>query len=404
MLIEISDTLRARLTLIADWAMIGIAFFLPWSTSIASLCAIVWLVVFLPTLKNEDVRWGSQPAAGWVPIVLLLFGLAGTLWADVSWIERWKGFDSFLKFLVIPLLFIQFRKSERGEKVFAAYALSCVLLLLVSLVMAATDFRITWEYAVPVRSAPAQSGEFVICMFGLLFLAHDFALKGEWKKFAAAIVIVAAMLADIIFIAAGRTALVTIPILVLLLALKTLNARSAAAVLVSAAVVLGVAWGSSPYLRERIVSIGMNLSPSNVNSSTERLEFARKSIEFIEEAPLFGFGTGSIAQLFQRAAEGQAGVAARATTNPHNQIFAVAIQIGLIGAAVLWAMWIVHLLFFRGSGFAEWIGLMIVAQNIVGSLFNSHLFDFLQGWIYVIGVGVAGGMVLKKRAGRAART
>ena len=70
----------------------------------------------------------------------------------------------------------------------------------------------------------------------------------------------------------------------------------------------------------------------------------------------------------------------------------MAIQLGLVGAAVLWAMWIAHLLLFRGSGLAEWIGLVIVVQNIVGSLFNSHLFDFVQGWVYVFGVGVAGGM------------
>jgi hypothetical protein len=36
---------------------------------------------------------------------------------------------------------------------------------------------------------------------------------------------------------------------------------------------------------------------------------------------------------------------------------------------------------------------VIVTQNIVGSLFNSHLFDFTQGWLYVIGVGVAAGAV-----------
>ena len=36
-------------------------------------------------------------------------------------------------------------------------------------------------------------------------------------------------------------------------------------------------------------------------------------------------------------------------------------------------------------------------QNIVGSLFNSHLFDFGQGWVYVLGVGVAGGHALRKR-------
>jgi hypothetical protein len=31
-------------------------------------------------------------------------------------------------------------------------------------------------------------------------------------------------------------------------------------------------------------------------------------------------------------------------------------------------------------------------------LFNSHLFDFVQGWIYVLGVGVAGGTVLRHQA------
>ena len=63
-------------------------------------------------------------------------------------------------------------------------------------------------------------------------------------------------------------------------------------------------------------------------------------------------------------------------------------------------MWIAHLLLFRGEGLAAWIGLVVVAQNIVGSLFNSHLFDFGQGWIYVIGVGVAGGMAFRKREPR----
>ena len=56
-------------------------------------------------------------------------------------------------------------------------------------------------------------------------------------------------------------------------------------------------------------------------------------------------------------------------------------------------MWIAHLLLFRGEQLAAFAGLVIVAQNIVGSLFNSHLFDFTQGWLYVIGVGVAAGLV-----------
>ena len=59
-------------------------------------------------------------------------------------------------------------------------------------------------------------------------------------------------------------------------------------------------------------------------------------------------------------------------------------------------MWIAHLALFRSDSFAAWVGLVVVVQNIVGSLFNSHLFDFTQGWVYVVGVGVAGGIVLGK--------
>jgi hypothetical protein len=58
-------------------------------------------------------------------------------------------------------------------------------------------------------------------------------------------------------------------------------------------------------------------------------------------------------------------------------------------------MWLSHLLLFRGEGLVAWIGLLIVVQNIFTSLFNSHLFDFHEGWMYVLGVGVAGGMVLR---------
>jgi O-antigen ligase len=58
-------------------------------------------------------------------------------------------------------------------------------------------------------------------------------------------------------------------------------------------------------------------------------------------------------------------------------------------------MWLVHLLLFRGDGLVAWIGLMVVVQNFFTSLFNSHIFDFNEGWIYVLGVGVAGGMMFK---------
>jgi hypothetical protein len=67
-------------------------------------------------------------------------------------------------------------------------------------------------------------------------------------------------------------------------------------------------------------------------------------------------------------------------------------------------MWIAHLMLFRAEGLVAWCGLVVVAQNIVSSLFNSHLFDFNQGWLYVFGVGVLGGTVLSVRDRKPAAT
>ena len=88
---------------------------------------------------------------------------------------------------------------------------------------------------------------------------------------------------------------------------------------------------------------------------------------------------------------------AEVISNPHNQTLNVAVQWGVIGVVVLYAMWLSHLLLFRGEGLVAWIGLLVVVQNIFSSLFNSHLFDFHEGWMYVLGVGVAGGMVLQRK-------
>src|SRR5262249_3318011 len=100
-------------------------------------------------------------------------------------------------------------------------------------------------------------------------------------------------------------------------------------------------------------------------------------------------GTGTIPMLFRRAATPDA-TPALITTNPHSQILATATELGLVGAVALLAMWIAHLALFRAGTPVAWIGLLVVTYNIVSSLFNSHLFDFGQGWLYVFGVGVTG--------------
>jgi O-antigen ligase len=174
-------------------------------------------------------------------------------------------------------------------------------------------------------------------------------------------------------------------------------------ILVAAIIVAVAAWAVSPQLELRITTFKKDYQlykeRGTSTSIGERLEYWQKSLRFFVEAPVFGHGTGSTRGLFEQAATGPAHLAAgKVIGNPHNQTLNVAVQWGVVGIVVLYAMWLVHLLQFRGAGLANWVGLLVVVQNIFTSLFNSHIFDFHEGWMYVLGVGVAGGMALKARS------
>jgi O-antigen ligase len=57
---------------------------------------------------------------------------------------------------------------------------------------------------------------------------------------------------------------------------------------------------------------------------------------------------------------------------------------GVVGIAVVVAV-VVSFADISGDGLVTWIGLLVVVQNFLTSLFNSHLFDFHEGWMYVLG-------------------
>ena len=239
-----------------------------------------------------------------------------------------------------------------------------------------------------------------MCAAVLFDLAVTKARLRRRKTSAALAVLALAFLGDIFFITTGRTALVIIPVLAVLYGLRHSGWKGVFGAVAALSIVAAIVWSASPYLRERVndtISETARYEQDNeANSSGLRLAFWKKSIGIIERAPLFGHGTGSIPDQFRRAAAGQTGASGALSANPHNQTFAVGIQLGLAGMAVLWALWISQIMFFWGNGSAAWIGLVVVTTNIVGSLFNSFIFDFTEGWLYVVGFGVAAGMMQRQ--------
>src|ERR1700735_3596519 len=89
---------------IADWAAVGVAVALPWSTSATAILIVLWLLAFIAMIDIAAVRRELASLAGGLPVLLWGFAALGMLWADVSWQERFGGLGGFNKLLVIPLL------------------------------------------------------------------------------------------------------------------------------------------------------------------------------------------------------------------------------------------------------------------------------------------------------------
>jgi O-antigen ligase len=393
---------RKRLAQIVDWAAVGVAVSLPWSTSLTSILVIVWLLTLLPTLDVAMVRREIETAAGGLPVLLWLFATVGMLWAEVSWAERIHGLGGFHRLLMIPLLLAQFRRSEHGAWVIYGFLASAVILLFAcwALVLAQVQSWPRPSYGVLVKDYIAQSTVFLICAMVLIWHVCDSLREGNWRTTLWPAGLALLFLTYLAFVVRSRAAIGVAPFLAVLLGWRQFGWKGVMTACIVGAVLTGGLWASSPNLRELAIrSIHQTLAygATNADSSIgEHIEFLRKSMTFVHEAPLIGHGTGSIADLFRRSAIGQTGAAGIATVNPHSQIFGVAIQLGLAGTVILLVMWIAHYCLFRGAGWTVWVGTVVVVENVVSSLAHSHLFDFMHGWLYVFAVGVAGGMVLRQ--------
>ncbi len=393
----------------ADGFAVLTAFSLPWSTSAVAIFALCWLGTLAWVLDYRAYLDSLKLPICALPIALFVLAAVGTLWSDASWSARLYAVGPTAKFLVLPGLFYHFKRSGRGMWVLIAFLASCTLLLVMSWVVVAYP-ELSLKHAVSddsqrgifVKNYIDQGQEFALCT---VVLAYPIVARLRAGKILPALLLGALALSfavNMAFVITSRTALVTMPVLLVIFALIHLRWQSVVVVLCVMIALIGAAWLASPYLRARTATFLSDYQgykeANKATSIGQRLVFYQKSLRFFAQAPLIGHGTGSTRGLFEQAATGPANlVDAQIVGNPHNQTLYVAIQWGTVGVVILFALWLCHLLLFRGDGLVASIGLLVVLQNILTSLFNSHLFDFHEGWMYVLGVGVAGGMTLKAR-------
>jgi O-antigen ligase len=394
------EHLSRILRILRQGAAILTAFMLPISTSGQAIAVSIFAVLALLTLDRARLIATLRTGPALAPLALFLLMLASVLWSTQPLGPALKGVEPYAKLLLIPLVMAIAFTPRQALQIGYGFLAACLIVLALSWASLLWPsgpwgwFKVT---GVPVKDNAVQSCCFALCSFGLAIHAIRIWSQGETRRALTMMVLALLFFADIFMIAVSKTGLLMAVALLALVLLEVGGWRRALLVAVPAVLVIAVAlWSSAPaHVRlEQFLSDMRGKAPSGeTESTTARLDFWNKAVGFIEQAPLLGHGAGSIKPLYQSVEATRPSPLGQATFDPHNQFFAVALQAGLAGGVLLLAMWAAHFVMFIGRDFARVMGQAVVLQNVVGSLFNSHLSTVTQGMLYCLAVGLLGAVI-----------
>lgn len=386
---------RRHWRITAQWTAALLALTLPWSTSATSIAAVSLLVAGLCAVSPRQASATFGRPVVLATLALPLVMLVATAWTIAPFEVAADQFDKYGKLVFVGLLLAVLDTERSVQRVMWALiaAFSVVLLLSwLSVIWPSGPWGWMTEPGVPVKNYSVQSTGFALGAFALGHLAIESWRVGRRRAASLFLLGALACLVNVLFVAAARSTWVSLLLLAALFSFQRIGARGAVIGLLIAALLAPAMWLGSPYFRDR-VSVGAEEFQAFFDSddaqriATEtsvgiRLALWENGLEFISEAPLFGHGTGSILPLYQRAED--AGSTVVATDDPHNQFIAVAIPYGALGLAALAGLWIALAAAFFGSGLYSWLGQAFVLQQLVASMFDSVIWIFERGWLFVV--------------------
>jgi O-antigen ligase len=403
-----SEELSRNLATARQGAAVATAFMLPLSTSGQAIAVSILAILALLTLDRVHFVATMRTAPAYLPVLLFGLVVVGVLWSNQPLPLAIKWIGPYAKLLLIPLLLASAFTPRQALQIGAGFIAACVVLLILSwasFLWPAGPW--TWFKApgVPVKDNAVQSGCFALCAFGLAMAAVRIWTQGDRRRAVAMIVLALLFFADVFLIYLSKTGAIMAAALLGLFVIHAGGWRRSLMIAVPAVLIMVVAlWASAPAQR-RLAEISTDINAGSGSSggvetisTGARIDFWTKGAEFLKQRPLFGHGTGSIKPLYQSLEATRPSPYGEATPDPHNQFLHIALQLGLVGGALLLAMWAVHMMMFKHRDFASVLGQAIVLQNFVGSLFNSHLSAVTQGMLYCLAVGLLGAVMRGARA------
>lgn len=390
---------QARALWVGRSGAVALLFVLPVSTAAAAVSATLmvlgWFLAggLFPTLASLR----REPAFA-LACALLAWLAVSMAWTPAPAADALAALGKYRKLLLLPIAGWLFASAPWRRYALLAFAASMLVTLAGSYASAAGLFvspvQLRWglpDNHLVFKPHITQGWLMSLFAFGLLVMAGRAGSRNQRAAFA--LLGVLAVL-NVLFLTKGRTGYIVVVALLAAWLLLVFGTRRALVPIVVLPVLLGGLLSVDNPFRQRVFETvedlrQMDRRPERVGSTELRYMFVRNAFELIADAPVLGHGLGSTATVHGPLAGHRTGSAAQVMSNPHNQYLDLAIQGGVVAAA-LWIAVLVALARraaqLHGTARRLAVGFMVLIA--VGCLVNSSLLDFTEGHVFAVAAGL----------------
>ena len=371
--------ISSRLQRAGQYSIIGCCFFIPLSTTLmgafGALVLLFWIVSGRVAEWPRLIR--NNPLVAVTTILIGLF-IVGMLYSPAPWDEIIDVFKKYRELFFIPavLALMVDSKKQYAKQAVTAFFIGCIILLAISYSMA-LGFIPEDHYGNSVIQHIAHSFFMAILAFWTMHKTFD----TRSKFIMLWILLLAAVIGNIVYIAPGRTGMLTFFVLCILFIWQRFSWKKQLLAFIIFVLLTTVAFVSSQNVQNRFYDALHDIRTyeqgSSKTSQGRRLDWWYDSLQLIGEDPVFGHGTGSFTMEHDRLIKG---TAIDPTDNPHNEYLLIGVQLGVLGIlaflGLFAAAWYTSL---RQPPDSRRIVQGIIISMMTGCLMNSFLFDSHQG-------------------------
>lgn|GEM_PF-4248667 len=365
------------------------ALLLPLAKSCAILLLIASLLSLFTLTKTKSLTLIQSPIIFLVLLYFLIYIVAIT-YSVGDFYSIKLSMRKTSKILALPLLYASFSCSQQDKhSLLKAMLLGCLILWVHSTFKCYQHYFLSINKGRPLLLANSIVIGLYMLLGFLIAFAGYISTAGKWRYY----YLLASTLFMFYLLALSWNKNAVVTLIILLPFLLYTNRQYLDKKIIIAAITLILAFNINAYFYQNQLSA--NLSEPYISatdflqgqhnhyaSTSERLKYYIECFKLITKKPILGYGTGSFPKIFKYAADSYS----YPVTNPHNQYLLVWIEQGLLGLLVLCSLYFALL---RSGAFESEDFLRINTQGfaiifIVGSFFNSWLYDFVPFTLFIL--------------------